>query len=210
MKQNNEIKKEKDNKKRRKVLTVLGISLVTALGSVLSYFTTSSNFINLFKTAIYQNKIVEVFESPDNWTPGTTTEKTIKVTNTGSIDMAVRASYTEKWVSKNGAELPLKDTNNNVVSVINFNDGWTKASDGYYYYGSKDNMTVLSPNQTSTSFISGVTFNSDVVSTLNENISADGKTITYTSTGDGYDNATYTLTVKIDTIQYDQASNVWN
>ena len=210
MKQNNEIKKEKDNKKRRKVLTVLGISLVTALGSVLSYFTTSSNFINLFKTAIYQNKIVEVFESPDNWTPGTTTEKTIKVTNTGSIDMAVRASYTEKWVSKNGAELPLKDTNNNVVSVINFNDGWTKASDGYYYYGSKDNMTILSPNQTSTSFISGVTFNSDVVSTLNENISADGKTITYTSTGDGYDNATYTLTVKIDTIQYDQASNVWN
>ncbi len=210
MKQNNEIKKEKDNKKRRKVLTVLGISLVTALGSVLSYFTTSSNFINLFKTAIYQNKIVEVFESPDNWTPGTTTEKTIKVTNTGSIDMAVRASYTEKWVSKNGAELPLKDTNNNVVSVINFNDGWTKASDGYYYYGSKDNMKVLSPNQTSTSFISGVTFNSDVVSTLNENISADGKTITYTSTGDGYDNATYTLTVKIDTIQYDQASNVWN
>lgn len=71
-------------------------------------------------------------------------------------------------------------------------------------------MTVLSPNQTSTSFISGVTFNSDVVSTLNENISADEKTITYTSTGDGYDNATYTLTVKIDTIQYDQASNVWN
>ena len=45
--------------------------------------------------------------------------------------------------------------------------------------------------------------------TLSMNESEDGKTITYTSTGDGYDNATYTLTVKIDTIQYDQAENVW-
>ena len=31
----------------------------------------------------------------------------------------------------------------------------------------------------------------------------------YTSTGNGYDNATYSLTIKIDTIQYDQAANVW-
>ena len=44
---------------------------------------------------------------------------------------------------------------------------------------------------------------------LQENISNDGKTITFTSTGDGYDNATYTLTITIDTIQYDQANNVW-
>ena len=40
-------------------------------------------------------------------------------------------------------------------------------------------------------------------------ISNDGKTITFTSTGTGYDNAIYTLIVKIDTIQYDQASNIW-
>ena len=50
----------------------------------------------------------------------------------------------------------------------------------------------------------GGTFSSsDKVVVLN------GKTITYTSTGDGYDNATYTLTIRLDTIQYDQANNIW-
>ena len=44
---------------------------------------------------------------------------------------------------------------------------------------------------------------------LNTTVSDDGKTITFISTGNGYDNATYTLVVKIDTIQYDQAHNVW-
>ena len=39
--------------------------------------------------------------------------------------------------------------------------------------------------------------------------SDDGKTITYTSSGDGYDNAKYTLTVRIDTVQYDFAHEVW-
>ena len=52
-------------------------------------------------------------------------------------------------------------------------------------------------------------FNENIESTLQETVSEDGKTITYTSTGDGYDNATYTLTVRIETVQYDQASNLW-
>ena len=123
--------------------------------------------------------------------------------------MAVRASYTEKWVSKNGKELSLKDADGHIAAVINFNSGWTKNSDGYYYYGSKENLTKLSPNATANSFISGVTFNENIKATLSMTQSQDGKTITFTSTGDGYDNATYTLTVRIDTIQYDQAGNVW-
>lgn len=198
--------KEKNNKK--KLLVVLGISVLTVLGSAVAYFTTSTDITNLFKAALYQNEIVEEFVSPDNWTPGTTTDKTIKVTNTGSINMAVRVSYTEEWVTSNGNKLSLSDSNGNVASIINFNEGWTKNSDGYYYYGSKENMTKVKPGDTTTSFMSGVTFNSNIQSSLKETKSADGKTITYTSTGDGYDNATYSLTVKIDTIQYDQ-SKVW-
>ena len=103
----------------------------------------------------------------------------------------------------------LKDSNNNVAAIINFNDGWTKDSDGYYYYGSKDSLTKVEPGNESTSFISGVTFNENITASLNKTESSDGKTITYESTGNGYDNATYTLTIKIDTIQYDQANNVW-
>lgn len=202
-------KTKNERKNKRKLLIVTGISALTILGGTLAYFTTSDTIQNIFKTALYQHQIVEKFESPSHWTPGTTTEKTIKVTNTGSISMAVRASYTEQWVTSNGNEIPLKDSENNVAAIINFNEGWTKSSDGHYYYGSKDNMTKVAPGETTSSFISGVTFNNNIKASLNKTVSADGQTITYTSTGNGYDNAIYKLTVKIDTIQYDQAGNIW-
>ncbi|MDO5569803.1 MAG: BsaA family SipW-dependent biofilm matrix protein [bacterium] len=197
------------SKNNKKVLIVLGISILTVLGSTIAYFTTSTDITNLFKVGLYQHEIVEEFVSPNNWVPGTTTNKKVEVTNNGSISMAVRASYTEKWTSANGTDSPLKDGDNNVASIINFNTGWTKDADGYYYYGSKTNMTKVESNQTTSSFISGVTFNENIKSTLTKTTSADGQTITYTSSGNGYDDATYTLTIKIDTIQYDQAQNVW-
>ena len=203
-------KEKNENKKNKKKLLILsGIGLLTVLGGTLAYFTTSTNITNKFKAALYQNEIVEVFESPSNWTPGTVTEKTVAVTNTGSINMAVRATYTEKWVNANGDELGLKDSNNNVAAIITFANDWTKDSDGFYYFGSKSNMTTLEPGKTSSSFIKSVKFNEKIEASLKETVSSDGQTITYTSTGDGYDNATYTLTIRLDTIQYDQAANVW-
>ena len=198
------------NKKRnkKKLLVLLGISILTVVGSTLAYFTTSSDFVNTFKTAMYGAEVKEVFTSPDNWTPGTTTEKTVKVTNTGDIPIAVRASYTEEWKSANGDILPLKQ-GDNTAAILNFNDGWTLDEDGYYYYGSKSNKTSLGRGEESSSFISGVTFNSNITSELVSTRSEDGKTITYTSSGDSYDNATYKLIIKIDTIQYDEA-DAWN
>lgn len=197
------------NKKKKVLLILLGVSVVAVIGGTLAYFTTSDNITNRFETALYQHKIVENFESPSDWTPGTTTEKTISVTNEGSIPMALRASYTEKWVNGSGEEISLVDENDNRAALINFNDSWTKNSDGYYYYGSKENLTKLNKNETSSSFINSVTFNENISAKLVKKISADGKTITYTSSGEGYDNATYVLTITIDTIQYDQAENVW-
>ncbi len=202
-------KENKKNKNKKKLLIVSIISILAVIGGTLAYFTTTTTIKDIFKTAIYQNEITEVFEAPENWTPGTTTDKTVKVTNTGSIDMAVRVSYTEKWITSNNKELSLKDENGEVASIINFNDDWTKDEDGYYYFGSKENKTVLKPGETSTSFMSGVTFNPNIVSSLSETVSQDGKTVTYTSTGNGYDNAQYILVVKLDTIQYDQADNIW-
>lgn len=197
------------NKKKKGLLVLLGVSVVVVIGGTLAYFTTSDSITNSFETALYQHKIVENFESPDNWTPGTTTLKTISVTNDGSIPMALRASYTEKWINGNGEEISLIDENNNRAALINFNDSWTKNSDGYYYYGSKENLTKLDKNETSSSFINSVTFNENISAKLVKKVSDDGKTITYTSSGEGYDNATYMLTITIDTIQYDQAENVW-
>lgn len=202
-------KDKKINKRKKKFLIVAVLSLFTILGGTLAYFTTSTNITNKFKAALYQNEIIEVFESPSNWTPGTVTNKTVKVTNTGSIKMAVRATYTEKWISANGEELPLKDSAGNVAAIISFSEDWEKDEDGFYYYGSKENMTILEPGKTTSSFINSVTFNENIKASLNENISNNGQTITYTSTGDGYDNAQYILTIRLDTVQYDQSKNIW-
>ena len=200
----------KENSKNKKKLLVVGaLGMLTVLGGTLAYFTTTTNIVNKFKTGLYQNKIVEEFVSPTNWTPGTVTEKTVKVTNSGDIPMAVRASITEKWVSASGKELSLKDSNNNVASIIEFGEEWTKDNDGFYYYGTKENKTVLDASAETTSFIKSVKFNENIKATLKESISSDGKTVTYTSSGDGYDNATYTLTVRIDTMEYDAARNLW-
>ena len=200
------MKKTKNNKK---IFVVTCLSLATVLGGTLAYFNTNSSIVNTFKTALYQNEIVEKFESPITWTPGTTTEKTVKVTNTGNTDMAIRATYTEKWINANGEELSLKDEEDNVAAIIDFNESWHKAEDGYYYYGTKDNLTKLMPDDTSSSFINSVTFNENIKANLKETISADGQTITYQSDGNGYDNAQYTLTLKLETVQYDQAENIW-
>ena len=200
------MRKTKTNKK---LFVVTCLSLATVLGGTLAYFNTNSSIVNTFKTALYQNEIVEQFESPITWTPGTTTEKTVKVTNTGNTDMAIRATFTEKWVNKNGEELSLKDENDNIAAIIDFNTTWTKNEDGYYYYGSKDNLTKLMPDDTSSSFINSVTFNENIKANLKETVSEDGQTITYQSDGNGYDNAQYTITLKLETVQYDQAENIW-
>ena len=191
------------------MILVTFLSLATVLGGTLAYFNTNTSIVNSFKTALYQNEIVESFSPPITWTPGTTTEKTVKVTNTGNTDMAIRATYSEKWVNANGKELSLKDENDNIAAIIEFNTTWKKADDGYYYYGSKDNLTKLLPDDTSSSFINSVTFNENIKANLVETVSQDGKTITYKSDGNGYDNAQYTLTLKLETVQYDQAENIW-
>lgn len=199
----------KKTKKNKKLYVVTCLSLATVLGGTLAYFNTNSSIVNTFKTALYQNEIIEKFESPITWTPGTTTEKSVKVTNTGNTDMAIRASFSEKWVNANGEELSLKDEENNIAAIIDFNTTWQKAEDGYYYYGSKDNLTKLMPDDTSSSFINSVTFNENIKVSLKEIISDDGQTITYQSDGNGYDNAQYILTLKLETVQYDQANNIW-
>lgn len=85
---------------------------------------------------------------------GTTTEKEVTIKNTGSINMAVRASYVEEWTNANGEKMSLNDSSGNVASIINFNSGWAKNEDGYFYYGSKEDMRKLLPNETTNSFIS--------------------------------------------------------
>ena len=162
--------------------------------------------------------------SPDNWLPGDTTVKTITATNTGNVDEAVRIFFTEGWTPANSGstlngcihEDGTKSTHTTqseletdervaILNLANTSD-WTKVGD-YYYYNYK-----LAPGDSTTSFLESVTFNSKtkLSDTCTETVNEGVKTITCNSSGDDYDNATYILTLTIETVQYNKYASLWN
>lgn len=173
------------------------------IGGSLAYFTTTTTVTNTFQTQPYSTEVTDTFTSPEIWIPGTITPKTVVAKNTGDVDVKVRLSYTEKWTSASGKDLSLTLENGERVSILTLinTDDW-EYRDGYYYY-----VNTLSKNETTTSFIESVTFNPNAVNdytcSTNEGVTS------CTSTRDGYDGATYELNIKIETVQEDAASTLW-
>ena len=201
-------------KNKKTIILLLLIAIVGVVGLTLAYFANTANVQNEFKTKQYGTTVEEVFESPSDWTPGTTTDKTLTVTNSGQVDEAVRVSYTETWTSKNSnveGDLELSQGNNR-ATIINFSDNgdWTPVTESdnktYYYYNYK-----LTPGETTSTLLDSVTFNKDIVNTNNcvETKTATGKKVECTSDGAGYDGATYKLVFKVETVQYDKYSEAW-
>ena len=198
-------------KNKKTIILLLLIAIVGVVGLTLAYFANTANVLNEFKTNQYGTTVTEVFESPDNWTPGTDTSKTLTVTNSGQVDEAVRVSYTESWTSKKGDNLSLTQGNNR-AAIINFSDNgdWTPVTESdnktYYYYNYK-----LAPNETTSTLLNSVTFNSAITNSSNcvTEETATGKTVTCASTGNGYDGATYKLVFKVETVQYDKYGEAW-
>ena len=199
-----------EKKKNNKPIIAIVIALVVGLvGGTIAYFTSEETLSNQFKTKPYSTEITETFVSPDNWVPGTTTEKTVVAKNTGDVDVAVRVSFEEEW--KDSSNNPLELTTNGVTAaIINYADDldskWTKEGN-YYYYNSK-----LTKNQSTTSFIQSVTFNEDVTLIGGENCqsNAEANVLTCTTQTGGYAGGTYTLIIKVETVQFDAYQDVWN
>ena len=84
-------------KNSKSIIILLIIAIVGVVGLTLAYFSNSSSVTNIFSTNEYGSTVTEEFVSPTNWTPGTVTDKTLVVTNSGSVNEAVRVSYEEKW-----------------------------------------------------------------------------------------------------------------
>ena len=117
------------------LLLLIGLCLV--VGGTIAYYTSSDTFNNEFNTGTYVIQTQENFVSPDNWTPGTTTPKTVIATNKGSTPAAVRIKLTPSWVDANGDPLPLKDYEDVEAARIDFSiDSYRRwiYEDGYYYY----------------------------------------------------------------------------
>lgn len=205
-----------ENKKRSIVPLVILLVLVAVglIGATLAYFTSTDSFANIFQTKTYKTEVTEEFESPDDWTPGTETSKTVTAKNTGDVDIAVRVSYTESWVDANGQTLPLEKEGVR-AAIINLADDyatkWTESTEGgvdYVYY-----KTKLATGESTSSFIKSVTFNeavNDFEGEKTTTTTTEGNTTTKTTTYSGYNGGTYTLTIKVETVQYDAYQDAWD
>ena len=192
--------------KKKNLIVLLLIAVIGIVGVTIAYFSSTITFENEFQTKEYGTTYTESFVSPDNWLPGDTTNKTITATNTGQVDQAVRISLSQTWVSHNGDTLALSK-NGVTAAVLNLanTSDWTKVGD-YYYYNYK-----LAPGETTTSFLESVTFNKNIEldDTCTESVNNGVRTISCNSSGDDYDNATYTLTLTIETVQYNKYIEAW-
>lgn len=214
---------ERQTRSKKPLIALLVVAIVGIIGGTFAYFTSTDTFANVFQTQTYKTEVVETFESPDDWTPGTTTTKNVVATNKGDVDIAVRVSYTESWVDGEGQTLPLtqnqgttEEPNEVRAAIINFADDldtkWTKSTEGgvdYYYY-----KTKLAKDASTTSFLNSVKFNENIKtdSTTATNCVEDATdhTKTCTTTVGGYAGGTYTLTIKVETVQYDAYQEAWN
>ena len=183
--------------KNKKPLIAFGLSLLIGLvGGTIAYYSNSTNYTNEFQTAKYKTTTIENFVSPDNWQAGEEINKSIITKNEGTVPVAVRASYTEKWYDTDNKEITVDDS----VTLSLNNGSWVKEGNYYYY------RYIVEPNETTKSFMNSVLLNKEV------------GVVTCTTSGnqevcESVDEATgkkYVLTVTIETISYNKYKEVWN
>ena len=209
-------------KDKKTILILILVLTIGIIGLTVAYFSNSTTLNNIFETKQYGDVFTEEFVAPTNWLPGETTNKSVVATNTGEVDQAVRVKLTESWKTANNGTLngwihtdgtkSTHETENDIanderVAIINFdNDSdWTKVGD-YYYYNYK-----LAPNESTSSLIKSVTFNSKTKldDTCESSTNGNTKTVTCNSSGSDYDNATYKLKIDIETVQYNKYKSAW-
>lgn len=195
-------------KNKKSLVALVALLVVGVVGSTFAYFTTTKTFKNEFATEGYKTSVSETFDSPKDWTPGTTTSKVVTATNEGDVEVAVRVKLEEAW--SNGLALTqTTDGETWNVAVINFanEDKW-ELKNGYYYY-----KEVLAKGESTLPLFTSVTYNDKMTAELAGIVcteTTNGNTVTQTCTsGNGYAGATYTLNVTVETIQADASEEVW-
>lgn len=204
----------KKNFNKKPLIALFVIGLVVAIGGTIAYYTDAVTIPNIFGTKTYTTQVTEVFEAPDNWQPGQTVNKDVTATNTGDIEVAVRAKYVESWKDKNGDDINLTTNPSPVTITVDPEGNWTtKQSDDYYYY-----KTFLAKDASTTKFIDAVTLNADAIPNDATNCTktqteaaANSYTQVWTcGTDNVFAGGEYTLTVTVETVQSDAYTNVWD
>ena len=190
--------------KSKRNLIIIGLVLLIGIGTTLAFFANSTTLENLFSSANYRTVVQENFVSPQNWLPGDTTSKTLTVKNEGDGEVYTRICIEDEWVAVDGTILPnYSDDLGEDIAIINLDNqsDWLYAHDDVNDRDCYIYKTALAGNSTSSSFMSGVTYNpnySGGIVCTTDPITQDNNCTSSTSS---YDGAEYILNLVIETIQ---------
>ena len=191
----------KRNRFIKPLLTTSLLIIVGLIGISLAFFIDEFKLPISFAKQQYNDVTNIKFESPNNWTPGTTTKQEIKYKNKEEVPLAIRISIEEKWISKNGNELGLTLSDGTKATILKINNKDWELIDGFYYYKKK-----LNKGETTSNFIESITFNNNVNYEFKCNLLNNKKC---SKSGDDYNDAKYKLDIYIETIKYDYYEEIW-
>lgn len=120
---------------RTAVLFMAIIMLIGAvIGSTVAFLITNTGPVeNKFAYASVSCDVKEDFNG--------STKKNVQITNTGSTDAYIRATYVVNWLDKDG-KIAASVPEGYIYNVTENPDGkWTKGADGYFYY-----LTPVAPD----------------------------------------------------------------
>ncbi len=131
-------KNRRGSKRTGAVVLSLLLLLTFSIGGTLAYLSMNTDPVeNVFRPSHVDNDVVEEFSG--------SVKNKVKIKNTGNIDAYIRATVIAYWavpsVDKNGetvylpygGQVPVEDEDYTISWTM---DGWTRGTDGYYYYQS--------------------------------------------------------------------------
>lgn len=126
----------KRKKKMRILISTLGVAALIVGGLTFAWYTSQDNVVNTFKASgNFKTTIVENFTPPSNWQPGTTTDKVVQITNTGTVDAYTRVELVPSltYYVADGDALAAGDYDSDKTYVPASKEAIDKlaASDGY-------------------------------------------------------------------------------
>lgn len=124
----NKYRKPRVRMNRTAVLCMAIIMLIGAVvGSTVAYLITNTGAVeNKFAYASVSCEVKEDFDK--------STKKNVKITNTGSTDAYIRATYVVNWLDSTGAIAASVPEGYSYKLMENPDSKWTKGTDGYFYY----------------------------------------------------------------------------
>lgn len=110
------------------LLTAAVLLIGTVVGSTVAYLIAQTDVVeNTFEYAKVSCKVKEDFN-------GGNTKKNVQITNTGSTNAYIRATYVVNWLDSNGNIAASVPEGYRYDLTENPDGKWTKGTDGYFYY----------------------------------------------------------------------------